>query len=139
MAKELKKSIGFRISNLANLLNSTINKKILQYDIAIEQRAIMESIMFNGEIKQNDLTGLLAKDKTTISRTLKTLENKNYIVKEKIDKKTYVIKLSEKGLEVMKNSEDTVAQFRKKISSEFTKEEEENLYSYLSRIEKVIK
>jgi len=44
MPLKQQKSIGFFISNTANLLNNTINKELYPYQIAIEQRAILEKI-----------------------------------------------------------------------------------------------
>jgi len=85
------------------------------------------------------LGNILAKDKTTISRTLKTLENKNYIIKEKIDRKTFIIKLSSLGEEVLKKTNNIVDNFRKKILEEFDKEDISNLYKYLEKINKVVK
>lgn len=139
MEEKQQKSLGFFISNTANLLNSTINKELNAYEIAIEQRAILEIIASKKEIKQTQLGNILTKDKTTISRTLKTLENKNYIIKEKIDNKTYIIKLSKQGSEVLEKTKNIVNDFRKKILLEFSKEEIENLYNSLEKINKIIK
>ena len=139
MPLKQQKSIGFFISNTANLLNNTINKELYPYQIAIEQRAILEIIKSKEVIKQSDLGNILAKDKTTISRTLKTLENKNYIIKEKIDRKTFIIKLSSLGEEVLKKTNNIVDNFRKKILEEFDKEDISNLYKYLEKINKVVK
>jgi len=139
MPLKQQKSIGFFISNTANLLNNTINKELYPYQIAIEQRAILEIIKSKEVIKQSDLGNILAKDKTTISRTLKTLENKNYIIKEKIDRKTFIIKLSSLGEEVLKKTKNIVDNFRKKILEEFDKEDISNLYKYLEKINKVVK
>lgn len=139
MEEKQQKSLGFFISNTANLLNSTINKELNAYEIAIEQRAILEIIASKKEIKQTQLGNILTKDKTTISRTLKTLENKNYIIKEKIDNKTYIIKLSKQGSEVLEKTKNIVNDFRKKILLEFTKEEIENLYNSLEKINRIVK
>lgn len=139
MSSESNKSIGFSISHTANLLNSSMNKKLVPYKIAIEQRAILEIIKKENSIKQSDLGNILKKDRTTISRALKTLETKAYIIKEKIDNKTYVIKLSKLGEKVMNESEEIVANFRKNLLEELTQEEIDNLYICLNKINSLIK
>lgn len=139
MSIKIQKTVGIAISQAANLLNSTMNKKIKSYGIAIEQRTILELIQKEKKIKQSELTKVLTKDKTTISRTLSALEKKKYIIKEKIDNKTYIIKLSKLGEEVMKNSEKEVLDFREKISQGLSPEEINHLYYILNKLANVIK
>jgi len=139
MTSKLGKSVGIVVTNTAVLLNSSINKKLQPFGIAIEQRAILEIIMNKGSLKQSELTTILCRDRTTISRTLKTLENKDYIKKEKIDNKVFIITLSDKGIDVMEKTQDIVNEFRSNILSNFTEEEIENLYTYLERIQDIVK
>ena len=139
MKTELKKSIGFKINQTANLLNSSFNQKLQTYEIAIEQRAILEIIKFEKDINQTKIAEILGKDKTTISRTIKTLENKNYLIKEKIDNRTNIIKLSKLGDEVIKKSNEEVKLFREKIASKFTQDEITQLFEYLNRVVKAVK
>ncbi len=139
MTSKLGKSVGIVVTNTAVLLNSSINKKLHPFGIAIEQRAILEIIMNKGSLKQAELTTILCRDRTTISRTLKTLENKDYIKKEKIDNKVFIITLSDKGIDVMEKTQDIVNEFRSKILSNFTEEEIENLYTYLEKIQDIVK
>jgi DNA-binding MarR family transcriptional regulator len=138
MQSAKKKSVGFLITTTANLLNNTINNELRIHKIAIEQRAILEIIELKKEIKQSDLTNLLGKDKTTISRTLKSLENKNFVIKEKINNKTFILRLSKLGEKVLIETKDIVDNFREKILLEFTQKELDDLYIYLEKIQNII-
>jgi DNA-binding MarR family transcriptional regulator len=138
MQSTKKKSIGFLITTTANLLNNTINNELRIHKIAIEQRAILEIIELKKEIKQSDLTNLLGKDKTTISRTLKSLENKDFVIKEKINNKTFILRLSKLGEKVLMETKDIVDNFREKILLEFTQNELDDLYMYLEKIQNII-
>ncbi len=138
MQSTKKKSIGFLITTTANLLNNTINNELRIHKIAIEQRAILEIIESKKEIKQSDLTNLLGKDKTTISRTLKSLENKDFVIKEKINNKTFILRLSKLGEKVLMETKDIVDNFREKILLEFTQNELDDLYMYLEKIQNII-
>jgi DNA-binding MarR family transcriptional regulator len=138
MQSAKKKSVGFLITTTANLLNNTINNELRIHKIAIEQRAILEIIELKKEIKQSDLTNLLGKDKTTISRTLKSLENKDFVIKEKINNKTFILRLSKLGEKVLMETKDIVDNFREKILLEFTQNELDDLYMYLEKIQNII-
>lgn len=139
MQSAKKKSVGFLITTTANLLNNSVNSELKLYKIAIEQRAILEIIESKKEIRQSDLTNLLGKDKTTISRTLKSLENKNFIIKEKIDNKIFILRLTESGEKVLIETKNIVANFREKILFEFTENELNDLYIYLEKIHRIVK
>ena len=88
MAYELEKSIGFKINQTANKLNNKFNLLLQTYDIAPEQRATLEIIKYEKDVNQTKIAQILGKDKTTISRTLATLEKKGFISKIQIDKRT---------------------------------------------------
>ena len=117
MNTSLESTIGFKINTTANLLNSGFNQALQKHDIAIEQRATLEIIQSEKNITQTKIAQILGKDKTTISRTLKTLEKKALIKKEELDKRTYSIKLTNLGKRILDDSYKTVKDFRKKIAS----------------------
>jgi len=116
METKLKDSIGFKINITANLLNNVFNQQLQSHDIAIEQRATLDIINSEENITQSKIAEILGKDKTTISRTLKTLEKKGFIKKEELDKRTYLIKLTRDGEEVLNKSSEIVENFRVKIA-----------------------
>ena len=93
MAYDLEKSIGFKINQTANKINNKFNYILQSYDIAPEQRATLEIIKYEKDVNQTKIANILGKDKTTISRTLATLEKKALISKKQIDKRTNLIQL----------------------------------------------
>ncbi len=97
MSYELEKSLGFKINQTANKLNNKYNQLLQSFDIAPEQRATLEIIKYEADVNQTKIANILGKDKTTISRTLNTLENKNLITKSQINKRTNLIQLTQKG------------------------------------------
>ncbi|APW65835.1 MULTISPECIES: MarR family winged helix-turn-helix transcriptional regulator [Arcobacteraceae] len=134
MKTQLKDSIGFKVNITANLFNNIFNQQLQTYDIAIEQRATLEIIQVEKNITQTKIAQILGKDKTTISRTLKTLEKKGLIKKEALDKRTFLIKLTEQGYEVLEKSSQTVQAFREKIASKFTQDEINELFKSLDKV-----
>ena len=134
MSYDLEKSIGFKINQTANKLNNKYNQLLQSFDIAPEQRATLEIIKYEADVNQTKIANILGKDKTTISRTLNTLENKNLITKSQIDKRTNLIQLTQKGDDILNDSFSSVRDFRKKLTSNLREEEINQLVSLLEKV-----
>lgn len=134
MAYELEKSIGFKINQTANKLNSKYHKILQTYDIAPEQRATLEIIKYEKEANQTMIAEILGKDKTTISRTLATLEKKDLITKTQIDKRTNHIQLTKLGEEILEKSTNQVKEFRATLISNLTNDEVLQLITLLEKV-----
>ena len=134
MSYELEKSLGFKINQTANKLNNKYNQLLQSFDIAPEQRATLEIIKYEADVNQTKIANILGKDKTTISRTLNTLENKNLITKSQIDKRTNLIQLTQKGEDILNDSFSSVRDFRKKLTSNLSEEETTQLVSLLEKV-----
>ena len=134
MSYELEKSLGFRINRTANKINNKYNQILQAFDIAPEQRATLEIIKYESEVNQTKIANILGKDKTTISRTLNTLENKNLITKSQIDKRTNLIQLTQKGEEILNESFSSVKNFRTNLTSKLNEEELKQLFSLLEKV-----
>lgn len=136
----LKDAIGYRINKVANHINTQLNKILATYDIAVEQRATLEIIKFEKDVKQTTIAQLLGKDKTTISRSLNVLEKKGLIFKNEIqnDKRIKVIKLTPKGEEVLEKTQESMNQFREKLHTSLQTHEILFLFNTLDKIDKAI-
>ncbi len=134
MAYDLEKSIGFKINQTANKINNKFNYILQSYDIAPEQRATLEIIKYEKDVNQTKIANILGKDKTTISRTLATLEKKALISKKQIDKRTNLIQLTFEGEKILENSSYAVKEFREGLSSKLDSEEVKQLISLLEKI-----
>lgn len=136
----LKDAIGYRINKVANNINTQLNKILAKYDIAVEQRATLEIIKFEKDVKQATIAQLLGKDKTTISRSLNVLEKKGLIFKDEIqnDKRIKVIKLTHKGEEVLEGTQKSMNMFREKLHTSLQTHEILFLFNTLDKIDKAI-
>lgn len=139
MAYELEKSIGFKINQTANKLNNKFNLLLQPYDIAPEQRATLEIIKYENDVNQTKIAQILGKDKTTISRTLATLDKKGFISKIQIDKRTNQIKLTLLGEEILEKSSQKVKEFRKNLTSNLDEKELVKLIELLEKVALSIK
>ncbi|MDC0932222.1 MarR family transcriptional regulator [Arcobacteraceae bacterium] len=134
MDTELQKSLGFKINQIANKINSNLLKVLHPFNIAPEQRATLEIIKYEQEVNQTKISNILGKDKTTISRTLNTLEKKGYISKKAIDKRTNSIELTDEGEIILSSSKADVLAFRNKLSSLLTMQEQKQFIETLAKI-----
>ena len=134
MEYQLKNSIGFKINQTANKVNNKFNNILQDYKIAPEQRATFEIIKFEKDVNQTKIANILAKDKTTISRTLATLEKKGFIQKEPIDRRTNLIKLTILGEEILNKSQESVQKFREDLFLNLEKEEVNKLIELLEKV-----
>lgn len=132
----LDKSIGFKINKVANNLNSVFNHILQPFDIAIEQRVTLELINQDKDVTLTKISNALSKDKTTISRTLGTLEKKGLIKKvESIeDKRVSFIVLTQKGEDTLRVSEDIANEFRQTLVSKLDETERETLFKLLKKV-----
>lgn len=134
MSYNLEKSIGFKINKTANKINHKFNSLLQNYNIAPEQRATLEIIKYESDVNQTKIANILAKDKTTISRTLAALEKKGFIEKEQLDKRTNLIKLTAKGEQILEDSHQCVQDFRKHLYSNLNEQEANKLIELLEKV-----
>ena len=139
MAYELEKSIGFKINQTANKINNKFNIVLQKYDIAPEQRATLKIIKYEKDVNQTKIANILAKDKTTISRTLATLEKKGFILKKQIDKRTNLIELTNKGEKILEESALTIKTFRENLSSKLDENEINKIVELLEKVASSVK
>ncbi len=138
MKYALKDSIAYRFMRGANSISQNINKKLHPDDIAIEQRATLEIIKFESNVNQTTIAKFLGKDKTTISRSLNSLEKKGFILREsdiENDKRSNKILLTLKGESILENTFEKVTTFRESLSSKLTKDERDFLFKIFDKLE----
>ena len=137
MNQALKNSIGYRFIRGANSVNKTLNKKLSPYNIAIEQRATLEIIKFEPNVNQVTIANLLGKDKTTISRSLDSLEKKGLIKKSETieDKRHNKVELTKAGESVLEDTIQEVNSFRESLNEKLTSEEIEMFFKIVDKLE----
>jgi len=134
----LKDSITYRLIRSSNSIVQSLNKKLSPYEIAVEQRATLEIIKFEPDVNQTKIAKLLGKDKTTISRSLNSLEKKGLIQRENDvinDKRSNKILLTKKGEEILEETFPKVTAFRESINEKLSEEELELFFKILNKLE----
>lgn len=136
MKQSVQESVGFRIARTANKINQTITSILNEDGIAPEQRILLEILASCDKANQTTLATILNKSATTISRTLDSLEKKDFIVKKSIkgDKRVNVIEVTEQGKAILESTEAKVIAFRDTLAHKLTSEEKELLFSLLEKL-----
>jgi len=129
-------SVGFQISKTTNKFRKITTELLTKYNIAPEQRTILEIIKNNYNIDQTTLAVIVQKDKTTISRTINTLIKKNFVIKKssKKDRRLNLLYLTKEALIVLKKSDYIIKSLREKTDSIITLDEKKELFQILNKL-----
>lgn len=135
--KKLKDfSVPYRVAQTANKINQSLTKVLKDFDIAPEQRAILDFIDQDNTLSQNELSKNLGKDKTTISRTLDALEKKSYIIRipTQEDKRVKTINLTSEGQRVLDKTKIVIENFREAMIEDLSEDEVDIMFKLLDKI-----
>ena len=102
MAHKEVKSIGKWISILHRQSQVYLNKELKPYNLNSSEYIYLINLAGNAGVNQKYLSDMIIIDDALTTRAMKSLEEKGYIVREKSqsDKRSYNIKLTEKGLKI---------------------------------------
>lgn len=133
----LKNSIAYRLIRAANNVNKTLNKQLRPYNVAIEQRATLEIIKFEPNVNQTMIANLLGKDKTTISRSLDSLEKKSLIKKTDVsdDKRSNKVELTKEGDSILEETLNEVTSYRESLNLKLSKQEIDMFFRIIDKLE----
>ena len=138
MHYNLEESIALKLSNALNSIRKSFNKEIKKYNISSEQYVVLKLIN-EKNLTPTQISQHLNKDKAAITRFINTLERKNFIKKENIDKRSYRLLITDAGKKILKEIDKKAVEFKNKINNHISKEKIECLFEVLEEIEKVIK
>jgi len=131
-------SIGYALTVTLNTLRKNFNKEIKKYGISSEQYGVMK-IVSDEPSTPTKIAEILHRDKATITRIIKSLENKNLIKKEKINNRSFLIKLSKEGKEILNQAEAIAVKYYSTIIDKVGEEDIKHLLNTLKQIRELFK
>lgn len=134
MSYELERSISFKINQTANKINNKYTQMLQPFNIAPEQRAVLEIIKYESDVTQTKIATILGKDKTTICRALNALETKDFIKKTQKDKRTNLIEITQEGENILDKCSVCVKDFRRNLGAKLNDEELNTLINLLEKV-----
>ncbi|QUR93836.1 MarR family winged helix-turn-helix transcriptional regulator [Macrococcoides canis] len=129
-----------RFGQLIYFLDSKIDEiaaaELSDYSLTREQLYMLELIMNDEQMNQKKLIYKLNREQTSISRAIKKLFESGLVKKEqsKFDMRSSVLKPTDKGLEIIKQSQEIKMKVVRNFMKELSTEESEQLIMLLEKI-----
>ncbi|MBX3044735.1 MAG: MarR family transcriptional regulator [Candidatus Kapabacteria bacterium] len=131
-------SVGFFIGYVSNSMRNSLTRIFQEngYDITHSQWLILMMLWMKDGRRQNELTELVYKEKTTITRLIDNMEKKNLLIRvpDLQDKRNKYVYLTNSGKELRDKLTPMVLNLNKKASEGLSDEELVNLKSVLTKI-----
>ncbi|ARQ06519.1 MarR family winged helix-turn-helix transcriptional regulator [Macrococcoides canis] len=129
-----------RFGQLIYFLDSKIDEiaaaELSDYTLTRDQLYMLELIMNDEQMTQKKLIYKLNREQTSISRAIKKLFESGLVKKEqsKFDMRSSVLKPTDKGLEIIKQSQEIKMKVVRNFMKELSTEESEQLIMLLEKI-----
>lgn len=136
----LQKSLGFKLELASRLTTGNFSKKLKEdkFLITPEQWGVINFLLHEDGLTQNQISKLVGKDHTCVSRLIENLIKKNIVKKlpDPDDKRINLIYLTEDGKKIQNSVVHTVKENLDKVFSNVT-DEEKIIFSKV--LDKIIK
>ena len=104
--KSLDENIIFQIGETYRIVHKRVTAVFAEqgFDVTVEQFGVLAFLWYKEGVKQQDIADGLKRDKTTITRIIENMINRNLIVKvpDQLDKRNKLIFLTQKGKALQK-------------------------------------
>ncbi|MBE7632897.1 MarR family transcriptional regulator [Tenacibaculum finnmarkense] len=134
------KSIDHQLRATWQAVAKMYNEQAAKHDSTMATAFVLLNIDFETGTPSTALGPLMGMEPTSLSRLLKTMEDKGVICREKNpnDGRSVIIKLTDHGKEMRKISKGHVYQFNNQVKKHITEEELNLFFKVTSTINKLI-
>lgn len=133
-----EESLGFWLYRSHSMVSAAMRQNFQDagYDLTPEQWAVLHRLREHEGMNQIQLSEKTYKDRHNITRILKQLDKKGYIVKrnDKNDKRAHRIYLTPEGRAVYENIKPFVIAHRNRLRRGFTTRDLQNIRKYLEKV-----
>ncbi len=129
----------FAVRHSWHRISRMYNQKAAEHDMTMSIGFILMSIDKEGT-PSTQLGPKMGMEPTSLSRTLKTMEDRNliYRVEDKKDKRKVLIFLTEEGVENRRMVRDVVVGFNNQIFSKIPKSKMKTFFEVIEKVDKLI-
>ena len=139
---ELQNTLGPWLGKTTKMLACLVSEIFQKNNINLtrEQWVFLLKLHQKDGIPQNKLAFITERDKTSLTRLVKTMERKELIKRKisEIDKRSKLVCLTDQGRAVFKKSKPIMQQMIKNLQSGLTEEEVRNTINILKRFQENI-
>ena len=131
-------TVGYQVKSTWQAIVKMYNRITLEDDFSQAIGYVLINVKKEG-IPVTKIAPLMGIEPTSLSRLLKTMEEKGLIYREKDlkDKRVVNLKLTQKGFELKKISRKIVLDYNKMIKENFTEEELETFFKVIIKVKKL--
>ncbi|MFP4589334.1 MAG: MarR family winged helix-turn-helix transcriptional regulator [Candidatus Bipolaricaulota bacterium] len=117
-----------------------VEEKLQEYPIGAETLHIMLTLYNQGSLQQKELVRYFNKDKATLGRRLAKLEKEGLVkrIEDPADKRTKLVKLTEKGREKETEFRDIMRSIEDRIKSELSRTELKQFTRTIAKIHQIL-
>ena len=135
---QLNLNMGKLISSAHNMMTKRFVKNANEagLDISLDQWMVLGPISFHGEVPQKLLSDACLKDKTSITRIVSTLENKNLVVRvpDQIDHRANRVVLTAAGKKLLVDAVPIMNKTREEVAEGISESDIDNFKDVLKKI-----
>ena len=138
---QLNQFVPYRMVHLASNISLALSKIYKQkFDITIPEWRVLAQLAQQNKLYAKDIGDLTSMDKSKVSRAVKTLESKDYLIRQtdKQDNRAAYLSLSVQGHSLYQKIAPKALQWEKQLMSVLESSEHKNLMKVLDRLDKQV-
>lgn len=142
--KTLEEHLPYQIDFTANFNKSFRREHQAQFistEVTADELAILFILKYEPDATQSEMAKFLFKGKAHVGKILNDMEKRGYIKRIADTRDNIIVKRNEitpKGLKICEKGSAEGEKIQQKMNEEFSKEDIDNLISYLKRYRKVL-
>lgn len=133
---EIQEILGYMLATSTKLIKRTMDNYLSTYHITTSQWAVLKLLDSRIQLTQSQIANELVGDKATVGEIIQRLYEKDYIEKSfyENDRRVYLISLTPKAKNIIKDIERMVNDVNKTALKGFTGDDIQKLYDFLTQI-----
>ena len=133
--------VGRVLTRLARKCQIAVGNALQQYNLTAAEEPFLMSVLNNEGLTQEELTAYVGVDKAAASRTVRSLEEKGFLVRvqDPKDKRQNRVYPTDKAREIVPKVRKELYKINLALTEDLTQEEDDQVYHLLVRIEENFK
>ena len=129
--------VGRVMTRLARKCQIAVGNALQQYNLTAAEEPFLMSVLNNEGLTQEELTAYVGVDKAAASRTVRSLEEKGFLVRvqDPKDKRQNRVYPTDKAREVGPKVRKELYKINLALTKSFSEEESQQIYDLLARME----
>ncbi|WP_158559158.1 MarR family winged helix-turn-helix transcriptional regulator [Deminuibacter soli] len=135
--KELQRLFAFHMHRIKCAVFRVLNKKLVSMRLPVQMEQIpVLFTLFNSDLSQQEIANRTERDKSSIQRTVRLLEEKNLVViqQDQFDKRKNIVHLTAEGKCVTGKIRKTLIEAEDEVFSAVEEKDREDFFRVLKRI-----